>query len=72
MLLCTGCASPRVDYLSCPVPRYARECLAEPGAPAGHSDLEAAMYVIDMRAAGADCRSKLQAVRESLAACEVR
>jgi hypothetical protein len=42
----------------------------EPGTPEGHSDLEAAMYLIDTRAAGADCRSKLQAVRETLAACD--
>ena len=46
------------------------ECLAQPAEPEGHSDLEAAMYLIDTRAAGADCRSKLQAVRETLAGCQ--
>jgi hypothetical protein len=70
MLLCSGCVSPRVESLPCPVPRDELACLMEPGTPEGHSDLEAAMYLIDTRAAGADCRSKLQAVRETLAACD--
>lgn len=70
MLPCAGCAGgERLESLPCPVPRYELECLAEPGAPEGHTDLEAAMYLIDTRAAGADCRSKLQAVRETLEAC---
>ena len=70
MLPCAGCArAPRLEALPCPVPRYQLECLAEPSAPEGHTDLEAAMYVIDSRTAGADCRSKLQAVRETLEAC---
>lgn len=69
MLLCTACASPRVENLPCPVDRTELACLGEPGAPEGHTDLEAAMYLIDTRAAGADCRSKLQALRETLEAC---
>ena len=71
-LLCTACAGrgPRLEALPCPVPGYELECLAQPAVPEGHSDLEAAMYLIDTRAAGADCRSKLQAVRETLAGCQ--
>lgn len=71
MPLCTGCASQaqRLEVLRCPVPGYELECLAQPAEPGGHSDVEAAMYLIDTRAAGADCRSKLQAVRETLEAC---
>ncbi len=69
MLLCTACASPRVENLPCPVDRTELTCLDEPSAPDGHTDLEAAMYLIATRAAGADCRSKLQAVRETLEAC---
>ena len=71
MPLCMGCAgkTPRLEALPCPVPAYQLECLAEPGVPDGHGDLEAAMYLVDTRAAGADCRSKLQAVREMLGAC---
>ena len=68
--LCTGCARPpRVEMLPCPVPRDELTCLAEPAAPDGHTDLEAAMYLVDTRAAGADCRSRLQAVHETLEAC---
>ncbi len=69
--LCMGCAGhvSRLEALPCPVPGYELECLAQPDEPEGHSDLEAAMYLIDTRAAGADCRSKLQAVRETLEAC---
>lgn len=70
MLPCAGCGSgQRLETQACPVPRSALECMAEPGAPEGRTDLEAALYVIDTRAAGADCRSKLQAVREALDAC---
>lgn len=71
MPLCMGCAahSPRLEALPCPVPGYELECMVQPAEPEGHSDLEAAMYLIDTRAAGADCRSKLQAVREILEAC---
>ena len=49
--------------------KYMRDTEAQPAEPEGHSDLEAAMYLIDTRAAGADCRSKLQAVRETLEVC---
>ncbi len=70
MPLCTGCAgAQRLEALPCPVPGYQLACLAQPAEPEGHTDLEAAMYLIDTRAAGADCRSKLQAVRETLEAC---
>lgn len=70
MLPCAGCAGAQhLEALPCPVPRYELRSLAEPSAPKGHTDLEAARYLIDTRAAGADCRSKLQAVRETLEAC---
>lgn len=62
-------ARPAPEALPCPVPGYELECLAQPAEPEGHSDLEAAMYLIDTRAAAKDCRSKLQAVRETLMAC---
>jgi hypothetical protein len=32
-------------------------------------DLAAALYLMDTREAGRDCRDKLQAVRETLEAC---
>ena len=69
--LCTGCgtSAARLEAPACPVPASEMECLAQPAEPEGHSDLAAALYLIDTRAAGADCRSKLQAVRETLAAC---
>lgn len=70
MPLCTGCANGQhLEALPCPVPPYQLECLSQPAEPGGHGDLDAAMYLIDTRAAGADCRSKLQSVRETLEAC---
>lgn len=43
-------------------------CKSEPRSPGGDAtDNQAATFVLDLAAAGRDCRSKLQAVRETLA-----
>lgn len=42
-------------------------CRPEPRSPGGDAtDRQAAAFVLDLAAAGRDCRSKLQAVRETI------
>jgi PBP1b-binding outer membrane lipoprotein LpoB len=83
-LLLAGCAqkfdesvyvgAPKVERapaLKDTIPKSVLTCAAEPIADGVKSNADAAEYIIDIRAAGRDCRRKLKAVR-GLIESEVR
>lgn len=47
-----------------PVPERLLSCKAEPAPPAADTDKAVAGYLVDLIEAGADCRSKVAAVKE--------
>jgi hypothetical protein len=63
-----GCAkpSPAIEVAGPVVPDQLLTCRAEPVPPATGTQRKVALYVIDLVDAGADCRSKLGAVRSIL------
>lgn len=48
---------------SATVPKQLLTCTPQPPAPSAGSQRDVGLYVVDLAAAGADCRSKLGAVR---------
>jgi hypothetical protein len=71
MLLFAGCGhpQPRLQVLACPVPATELDCKAAPKTPSTGTDLDAADYIIELRLAGADCRARLETVKEILDGC---
>ena len=47
-----------------PVPPQFLSCKAEPATPAETTDKSVANFIIDLVEAGADCRSKVRAIRD--------
>lgn len=47
-----------------PVPERLLSCAAEPPPPAADTDKAVAGYIVDLIGAGADCRSKVSAIRQ--------
>lgn len=62
-LFCVSCAKD-VVVQRVPVPERLLSCKAEPPPPAEDTDKAVAGYLVDLISAGADCRSKLQSVRQ--------
>ena len=63
LLFCVSCAKD-VVVQRVPVPDRLLSCAAEPAPPAEDTDKAVAGYIVDLIGAGADCRSKLQSVRQ--------
>src|SRR5262245_12984925 len=55
----------RYDYPEIPAGTLA--CLREPSAPNAKTDIELALWAQAVREAGADCRAKLDAIRDLVA-----
>jgi len=47
-----------------PVPERLLSCKAEPAPPVKDTDTAVASYIVDLIESGADCRSKVAAVKE--------
>lgn len=62
----TGCAGPAAPVLVRPeVPAALLECQPQPAPPSPlRDDADLAYFIVDLAAAGADCRAKLGRVRE--------
>ncbi len=66
----TGCGQTHVEKIAPPPERLT--CAAEPAPPAGNSDKEVAGFLVDVLAAGRDCRNALAWVRDWAVRLEVR
>ena len=62
IVILAGCSSMR----SSTVPDALLTCQAQPASPKEGTQKDAALYVVDLAAAGQDCRSKLGSVRRIL------
>jgi len=62
LVILAGCSSMRTTT----VPDQLLTCEAQPPSPKGGTQKDAALYVVDLAAAGQDCRSKLGSVRRIL------
>ena len=60
---------PRTLQLTCPVPESELDCRTAPKTPLTGTDLDDADYILELRLAGADCRAKLETVKEILDGC---
>lgn len=74
VLLCglslTACASPEpivtTEYVRPVIPPQLRDCAAEPPPPEDITDRAVALWLLDLVAAGADCRHRLAALVEAV------
>ncbi len=62
LVILAGCSSMRTTT----VPDALLTCQAQPPSPKAGTQKDAALYVVDLAAAGQDCRSKLGSVRRIL------
>lgn len=62
LVILAGCSSMRMTT----VPDQLLTCDPQPASPKAGTQKDAALYVVDLAAAGQDCRSKLGSVRELL------
>lgn len=60
-LALAGCATPALL-----VPDQLLSCTAQPPAPSAGTQRDVSIYVVDLAAAGEDCRTKLGSVRKLL------
>lgn len=62
LLLCFGCVAPPVTVLP-DIPAPLLSCRPEPALPDMKADGDLAHYLLDLAAAGQDCRARLDEVR---------
>lgn len=62
LVILAGCSSMRMST----VPDQLLTCDAQPASPKGGTQKDASLFVVDLAAAGQDCRSKLGSVRKIL------
>lgn len=62
--LCLASCGKDVVVERVPVPERFLTCAAEPAPPAEDTDKAVAGFIVDLIEAGADCRSKVQAIRD--------
>lgn len=61
---CLSACEKSVVVQRVPVPERLLSCKAEPAPPAEDTDKAVASYLIDLLESGADCRSKVSAIRD--------
>jgi hypothetical protein len=65
-LLSTACAEGPPVLLDRTVPASLLTCQPQPDPPAGPDDTALALWLVDLAAAGEDCRARLGSVKELL------